>query len=184
MILGTLLYGFRHKLARYFARGRSHKQNPHHAQRAVGKAAVVTTRAQAPTPPEQATKKVSPPTQPKAPPTPIAVKPAPLPPPPPPQPLPSLPSPVTPPPHAVLEETDDNALKASILPEVIQSDQRPPGVSNTAWEEIRQKQQAEAEARQKKSILNEDAPDMFEIAAEHPESYGNPHYGDTPPDKK
>jgi hypothetical protein len=200
---GAALYLGRHRLSHIFASGSTHKtkSKPNQHSQDVGKATVVATRATTPTPVKPEKKTPEPPRiKPihKSPPMtkPIHVKasdpstptiiPAATPPKPqrvvlPPQPVTPLSAPPTPPPHPVVQDPTDTKLQAAITPEVLQND-KGPAISNTAWEEIRRKQAAALEAHNKKSILDEDAPDMFELAQEHPESFGSTHYQDKPPD--
>lgn len=204
--IATALYLGRHRLSSIFATGvvRKPKSKKTHHARDVGKATVVATRASAPVPTPKPEKKESetPKIKPihKTPPLskPIHIK-APEPAeqtpthqpkvvaPPPPKPAssppPALTSTPTPPPHAVVQDPTDVKLQAAINPEVLQEGDNHT-ISNTAWEEIRRKQAAALEAHNKKSILDEDAPDMFELAQEHPESFGSTHYQDKPPDDK
>jgi hypothetical protein len=199
--LAVALYLGRHRLAYLFG-GAPHRSKPTKKPRRardIGKATVVATRASVPTPPAPPKiekKETEPPKiRPihKTPPIsrPIEVKTTPPTPPPsstvvtPPEPriepLPPLTPPPTPTPHALVQDPSDTKLRAAINPEVLQGDGDGSPLSNTAWEEIRDKQAAALEARKNKSILNEDAPDMFEVAQEHPESFGNTHYNDQPP---
>ncbi len=198
--LAAALYLGRHRLALVFGGGLSNRSKPKARPprtRDIGKATMVASRVATPLPtPPKVEKKaelpkirpihktlpISKPIEVKtasspAAPTPPATAPperrvAPLP--------PLTPTP-TPQPHAVIEDLTDVKLQAAITPEVLQGDGEGPPLTHTAWEEIRSKQAAALEARKKKSILDEDAPDMFEVAQEHPESFGNTHYSDPPP---
>lgn len=80
----------------------------------------------------------------------------------------------------------DSYVQAAITPEVLQEDTSTHDIPQSAWDGIREQQEERAKARKNKSIVDEDVPDMYEIAKEHPESYGNPNFGDedTPLSKK